>query len=63
VSRVGLSRVLNGHAAIGAEMAVRPGQWLRNDPERWLHAQLQCDLWQARQQRTAKVKPAKRLAV
>jgi addiction module HigA family antidote len=63
VSRVALSRVLNGRAAVSAEMAIRLGQWLENDPEIWLSAQLQYDLWQAKQQSTAKVKPAKRLAV
>lgn len=63
VSRVALSRVLNGRAAISAEMAIRLGQWLENDPEVWLRAQLQYDLWHAEQQSTAKVKPAKRMAV
>ena len=62
VSRVALSRVLNGRAAISAEMAIRLGQWLEGSPEIWLRAQLQYDLWQAEQRSTAKVRPAKRLA-
>lgn len=63
VSRVALSRVLNGRAAISAEMAIRLTQWLQGSPEIWLRAQLQYDLWHAEQQSTARVKPAKRLAV
>ena len=63
VSRVAFSRVLNGRAAISAEMAIRLTQWLQASPEIWLRAQLQYDLWHAEQQSTAKVKPAKRLAV
>ncbi len=59
VSRVALSRVLNGRAAISAEMAIRLAQWLGGGPEVWLHAQLQYDLWHAEQHSTAKVKPAK----
>lgn len=62
VSHVVLSRVLNGRAAISAEMAIRLAQWLQGSPEAWLRAQLQYDLWHAEQQSTAKVKPAKRLA-
>lgn len=62
VSRVALSRVLNGRAAISAEMAIRLGQWLEGSLEIWLRAQLQYDLWQAEQRSTAKVRPAKRLA-
>jgi len=56
------SRNDNGRAAISAEMAIRLGQWLENDPEVWLRAQLQYDLWHAERQSTANVKPAKRLA-
>ena len=62
VSRVALSRVVNGRAAISAEMAIRLGQWLQGSPEIWLRAQLQYDLWHAEQQSTANVKPVKRLA-
>ncbi|MFM0158032.1 HigA family addiction module antitoxin [Paraburkholderia sediminicola] len=62
VSRVALSRVLNGRAAISAEMAIRLAQWLQGSPEVWLRAQLQYDLWYAEQQSTANVKPAKRLS-
>ncbi|ASK34897.1 HigA family addiction module antitoxin [Alloalcanivorax mobilis] len=54
VSRVALSRVLNGKAAISIDLARRLEIWL-GGPERgahaetWLREQLQYDLWQARQ--------------
>ena len=47
VSRVTLSRVLNGHAAISADMAIRLGQWLGNGAEIWLRMQVAHDLWRA----------------
>ncbi|MGD9585621.1 MAG: HigA family addiction module antitoxin [Brachymonas sp.] len=53
VSRVSLSRVLHGHAAISPEMALRIEAWL--GAERggraglWLDMQTAYDLWQARQ--------------
>ena len=58
VSRVALSRVINGRAAISAELAIRLAQWLGGGAEVWLRAQLQYDLWQAEQKSKAKVKPA-----
>jgi antitoxin HigA-1 len=61
VSRVTLSRMINGRAAISADMAIRLGQWLGDGPEIWLKQQLQYDLWQAEQKSTAKIKPVKRL--
>ncbi|AKJ68784.1 hypothetical protein PATSB16_29010 [Pandoraea thiooxydans] len=63
VSRVALSRVINGRAAISADMAIRLAQWLGGSPEIWLRQQLQYDLWHAEQKSTVKVKPAKRLNV
>jgi addiction module HigA family antidote len=59
VSRVTLSRVINGRAAISAEMALRLGQWLGNGPDIWLRMQVAYDLWQARQGlKKLKIKPA-----
>jgi len=53
VSRVALSRVLNGRAAISPEMALRLEAWLGVDnggrAETWLTHQLAYDLWKARQ--------------
>ncbi len=48
VTRVALSRVLNGRAAISAEMAVRLGAVLGGSAESWLTMQANYDLWQAR---------------
>jgi addiction module HigA family antidote len=62
VSRVALSRVINGRAAISAELAIRLAQWLGGSAEIWLRAQLQYDLWNAEQKSKAKVKPAIRHA-
>lgn len=52
VSRVTLSRLLNGKTAISADMALRLHEWLgENSPsaESWLHQQANYDLWQAAQ--------------
>ena len=48
VSRVALSRVLNGQAALSAEMALRLAAALGGTAESWLHMQASYDLWQAR---------------
>ena len=44
VSRVTLSRLLNGHAAVSPEMAVRLSKAFGSTPEFWLRLQLQYDL-------------------
>jgi antitoxin HigA-1 len=62
VSRVTLSRVINGRSAITAEMALRIGKWVGNGPEIWLRMQGQYDLWQARKKGEPMVKKAKRPA-
>ncbi len=53
VSRVALSRVLNGHAAISPEMAIKLEAWLGiengGSAEAWLGQQMAYDLWQVRQ--------------
>ena len=53
VSRVALSRVLNGRAAISPEMALRLQAWLGKDrggdAGLWLRMQANYDLWQAEQ--------------
>jgi addiction module HigA family antidote len=59
VSRVTLSRVVNGHAAISADMALRLGAWLGNGAEVWLRMQAAYDLWQARQRPQPRIKPAR----
>lgn len=57
VSRVALSRVLNGKSAISPEMAVRLGQLLNNTPEFWLTMQANYDLWQVQQHAHFNIKP------
>lgn len=50
VTRAALSRILNGKAAISAEMAVRLSILLPNtDAAFWLRMQSAYDLWQAEQ--------------
>lgn len=49
ITRVALSRVINGKAAISTELALKLEKWL-NGPsaEVWLRMQLDHDLWKAR---------------
>ena len=49
VTRVSLSRVLNGKAGVSAEMAVRLGKWLGTGPEVWINMKAQYELWKAEQ--------------
>ena len=53
VSRVALSRVLNGRAAISPEMALRIEAWLGvergGEARLWLAEQSAYDVWQAEQ--------------
>ncbi len=51
VSRKTLSNILNGHAGISPEMAVRLSLAFDTSSESWLTQQLQYDLWQAEQRR------------
>lgn len=57
VSRVALSRILNGKASISAEMAVRLGQALNTSPEMWLSMQANYDLWQIEQNQSFDITP------
>ncbi|AKJ68797.1 MULTISPECIES: HigA family addiction module antitoxin [Pandoraea] len=63
VSRITLSKVLNGKAGVTAGMALRLSAWLGTSPELWLGMQNQWDLWQAEQQPKPKIKPLKRMRV
>jgi addiction module HigA family antidote len=47
VTRVALSRLLNGSSGISAEMALRLSDALGTSPELWTGMQAQYDLWQA----------------
>jgi addiction module HigA family antidote len=57
VSRVTLSRVLNGKAGISADMALRLSQALGTTPELWIGMQAQHDLWAASRARRRKIAP------
>ena len=57
VARVTLSRVVNGHAAVSADMAIRLAQWLGGGAEKWLRLQLQYDLWHAKKNSKISVNP------
>src|SRR5258708_35438585 len=49
VTRVTLSRVLNGKSGISAAMAIRLAAALGTSPELWINMQSQYDLWRAPQ--------------
>ena len=59
VSRVALSRVVNGRAAVSADMARRLAAALGGSAESWLQMQAAYDLWQAAKKRRPKVQPLK----
>lgn len=54
VTRTAPSRVLNGDAAISAEMALRMGKTFNTAPQMWLALQMQRDLWEASRKIQAK---------
>ena len=56
VTRVTLSRLLNGKAGISAAMAIRLGAALGTSAELWMNLQSQYDLWQARKRRQPAVR-------
>jgi addiction module HigA family antidote len=49
VTRKALSELLNGHAGVSPEMAIRLEQAFGSTAETWLKMQLEYDLWQAKQ--------------
>lgn len=49
VDRKTISRLVNGHYGITAEMALRLGKAFGNSPEMWLGMQQDYDLWHAAQ--------------
>jgi addiction module HigA family antidote len=66
VTRAALSRVLNGHAGISPEMALRLEAWLGEEnggrADLWIAQQASYDLWQARSHGTPKVQRARACA-
>src|ERR1700690_2297775 len=57
VSRVALSRVINGRAAVSAELAIRLAAALGGSAESWLRMQVSYDLWMAEKKRRPKIVP------
>lgn len=57
VSRVQLSRLLNGHASMTAEMALRVSILTGTSAESWLNNQVQWDLWRVSQKPKPDVLP------
>jgi len=62
VSRKTLSEILNGHARISPEMAIRLAIAFDTTPESWMNQQAQYDLWKASKRRKALEKKVKALA-
>lgn len=60
VSSTSLSRLLNGHAGISPEMALRLSKLLNTSIEMWINIQAQYDTWKiSRISHKIKVKPLK----
>jgi antitoxin HigA-1 len=59
VTRKALSDLLNGHAGVSPDMAIRLEQVFGSTADTWLRMQMQRDLWEARQ-RAGKIKVNKR---
>ena len=58
MSRVAFSRVINGRAAISANLALRLADWLMPSAESWLRMQAAYDLWQASRKRRPRIRKA-----
>lgn len=57
VSRVALSRVINGRAAVSAELAIRLAAALGGSAETWMRMQVSYDLWHAQKKKRPKIRP------
>lgn len=57
VSRVALSRVVNGRAAVSAELAIRLAAALGGSAESWMRMQVSYDLWHTQKKRRPKIRP------
>lgn len=56
MSRVSLSRVVNGRAAVSAELAIRLSRLLGGSSASWLQMQVNYDLWQAEKRQRPKIR-------
>jgi addiction module HigA family antidote len=58
ISRTALSRLLNGHASISPEMALRLSKLFNTSIEMWINIQAQYDTWRiSKLAKRIKVKP------
>jgi addiction module HigA family antidote len=57
VTRVTLSRLLNGNAGVSAEMALKLSEAFGTSPDFWLNMQIHFDLWQASRMKRKPVAP------
>lgn len=55
VSRVTLSRILNGAAGISADMSLRLAEALGTHPAFWYNMQASFDMWQARKKKRTRI--------
>ena len=63
ITRTTLSRLLNGHAGISSEMALRLSQFFNTSVEMWINVQAQYDVWVIKQHSDhIKIKPFKKAA-
>lgn len=62
VSRVTLSRILNGAAGISADMSLRLSDALGTHPAFWYDMQASYDMWQARKRRRSRIERLDRAA-
>jgi antitoxin HigA-1 len=63
VTRVALSRVLNGSAGISADMDLRLSKALSTTPGTWYAMQGNFDMWHAKRHFKAKVRPITKAAI
>jgi addiction module HigA family antidote len=57
VSRPHLSRLLNGHSSMTADMAIRVAMLTNTTPESWLSNQVKWDLWQSQKKQRPVITP------
>lgn len=57
ISRPHLSRLLNGHTSMTADMAIRVGTLTGTTPESWLANQMKWDLWQSLRKPRPEIEP------
>ncbi len=62
VSRKHLSAIVNTHAPVSPDMAMRLAAVFATEPEFWVNLQGQYDLWDVGRKRRPKVKPLRKAA-